>query len=257
MTVVLRYADPAGNVTALVESPVHPDDRVAVSKRILALGKAEQVGFAVSPIQGGEGRLQMMGGEFCGNATRSFGYLLAKERYGTGLHHIPVEVSGAAAPLMVSADLNAGTASAEMPLPLRLSSLTVGDQTYPRVDCPGICHVLVADHAPDKALVGRILKAAAELPMEAIGVMFLEGTRLTPAVYVRSTDSLVWESSCGSGSMACGWYLSQGKSGGQHVYTFSEPGGQIEVTATVTGGAVSHASIGGRLLLSEPLTLAL
>ena len=39
------------------------------------------------------------------------------------------------------------------------------------------------------------------LEQEAWGVMFLSGQQLTPAVYVKSTDSLVWESSCGSGSV--------------------------------------------------------
>ncbi|MCB5943064.1 hypothetical protein LJB68_16170, partial [bacterium 210820-DFI.6.52] len=42
--------------------------------------KAEQVGFVKRPIMDGEARLEMMGGEFCGNALRSFGMIISKNR---------------------------------------------------------------------------------------------------------------------------------------------------------------------------------
>ena len=257
MNLVLRYADPAGNITAIVESPVHPEDRVSISKAILALGKAEQVGFAVSPLLGGDGRLQMMGGEFCGNAARSFGYLLATERYSSGQHRISVEISGADAPLSVTADLHLGTAAAEMPLPLGMSTLTVAGQALPLVELPGICHVILEGQAPSYTLVQQVLDAARPLPYEAIGVMFLERLQLTPAVYVRSTDSLVWESSCGSGSTACGWYLSQEKPQGEYTYAFSQPGGTIQVAVTSSGQTISKISMGGPLTLSLPVSLTL
>ena len=80
----LYYADPAGNITAMVQSPIAPGDRVRVAKAILALGRAEQVGFLTEPILGGDCRLEMMGGEFCGNAARSLGYLTALTRQETG-----------------------------------------------------------------------------------------------------------------------------------------------------------------------------
>lgn len=257
MSIVLRYANPAGNITAIVESPVHPDDRISLSKRILDLGKAEQVGFVVPPQSGGEGRLQMMGGEFCGNAARSFGYLLATEHYSNGIHNISVEISGIATPLTITTDLDSSTASAEMPLPLGLSTLTVGTKMLPKVDCPGICHIIVEHQVPDETLVQKILAAARPLPYEAIGILFLNDLQMTPVVYVRSTNSLVWESSCGSGSTACGWFLSRKKTDGQYTYMFSEPGGCIETTVLVSNHNVSHIAIGGPLTLSDPLRIDL
>lgn len=257
MNIVLRYANPAGNITAIVETPVHPEDRVQVSKEILSRGTAEQVGFAVSPVQGGEGRLQMMGGEFCGNATRSFGYLLAFERFSSGRHSIAVEISGAAAPLSVTADLDQGTSAAEMPLPLGLSFLSVDGHTFPKVDCPGICHIIAEGLPPSEPLVHQVLHAMASAQYDAIGVLFLNGLQMTPAVYVRSTESLIWESSCGSGSTACGWYLSQGKSDGKYDYSFAQPGGTIEVAVLKSAGQVSRISMGGPLTLSPPVSLTL
>lgn len=252
----LCYADPAGNITAMVQSPVAPGHRVRVSKAILALGRAEQVGFLTEPILGGDCRLEMMGGEFCGNAARSLGYLTALSRHKTGTHTLAVEISGAPAPVPVTADLDRGWAWANMPLPLRLIQTEVAGRSYPTVFCPGICH-LMAERAPEEAFLTEALAALSAYHPEAAGVMFLEGDRLTPAVYVRSTDSLVWESSCGSGSTAWGWYLAQTAPDGQQAYRFREPGGVIETAVTKQAGAVTRIFMGGPLSLSEPLELSL
>ena len=252
----LIYADPAGNITALVQSPVAPGQRVRVAKEILALGRAEQVGFLTEPILGGDCRLEMMGGEFCGNAARSLGYLTALTRHKAGTHTLAVEISGAPAAVPVTADLDRGWAWANMPLPLGAAQTEVAGQGYPTVFCPGICH-LIAERPPEEAFLAEALAALSAFSPEAAGVMFLEGDKLTPAVYVRSTDSLVWESSCGSGSTACGWYLAQNAPDGQYTYHFREPGGVIETAVTKVEGAVTRIFMGGPLSLSEPLELGL
>lgn len=252
----LYYADPAGNITAIVQSPIAPGDRVRVAKAILALGRAEQVGFLTEPILGGDCRLEMMGGEFCGNAARSLGYLTALTRHETGVHTLAVEISGAPEPVPVTADLDQGRAWANMPLPLNLLQTKVAGRAWPTVFCPGICH-LIAERPPEEAFLAEALKALAAYRPEAAGVMFLVGDKLTPAVYVRSTDSLVWESSCGSGSTACGWYLAQNAPDGQHTYRFREPGGVIETAVTKAEGAVTRVFMGGPLSLSEPVELVL
>ena len=79
MKLELVMADPAGNRTALVLSPVPPEGRGPLAARLMALPElhAEQVGFVLPPSAGGLFRLEMMGGEFCGNAARSFGLYLA------------------------------------------------------------------------------------------------------------------------------------------------------------------------------------
>ena len=79
MNVEIMKADPTGNSTILVLSPVPAEERDRVSSRLMAAegGWAEQVGF----VSGGAEapRLDMMGGEFCGNASLSLAAWLAEE----------------------------------------------------------------------------------------------------------------------------------------------------------------------------------
>ena len=76
--------DPAGNVTAIVCSDVPAAERARVAAQILRLPELgiEQVAFLTEPRSGGEIRLEMMGGEFCGNArkrrNRALGFLAAR-----------------------------------------------------------------------------------------------------------------------------------------------------------------------------------
>ena len=74
MEIHFVIADPAGNITAIVKDGVADDDYRSVAAAIMQdpQWKVEQVGFITEPKVGGEARLQMMGGEFCGNAARSF-----------------------------------------------------------------------------------------------------------------------------------------------------------------------------------------
>ena len=81
MEVKLRVADPAGNITIFVTSPVERNLYAKVANELLAIKefRGEQVGF-IERHEDGSSHMEMMGGEFCGNATRSFGYLLGKEQ---------------------------------------------------------------------------------------------------------------------------------------------------------------------------------
>ena len=63
MKVQVRYLNPAGNITAVVLSSVLPELRPALSRAIMAQGRAEQVGFAATPRLGGDCRVEMMGSE--------------------------------------------------------------------------------------------------------------------------------------------------------------------------------------------------
>ncbi|MBQ8670873.1 MAG: hypothetical protein IJ508_06510, partial [Oscillospiraceae bacterium] len=73
MEVELIPVDPAQNYTLFVTSPVEAALRPRVAAALMKRQDppAEQVAFvtAFSPLP----RMEMMGGEFCGNASRSFG----------------------------------------------------------------------------------------------------------------------------------------------------------------------------------------
>ena len=81
MKLTLCTADPAGNITLLVETPVDPAEYHSVANQLMAIEQfhCEQVGFITEPVMGGGIRLEMMGGEFCGNATMSLGAVLARD----------------------------------------------------------------------------------------------------------------------------------------------------------------------------------
>ena len=94
--------NPTQNMTLLVESPLRREDYAKVADSIMAYESvyAEQVGFIERPGSGSKAvaRLQMAGGEFCGNAAMSLAAYVAwldkKEKFLSGARIIPLEVSG-------------------------------------------------------------------------------------------------------------------------------------------------------------------
>ena len=109
--------DPAGNVTAIVCSDVPAAERARVAAQILRLPELgiEQVAFLTAPRSGGEIRLEMMGGEFCGNALRCAGFYQALRNGAQGKSCVFAEISGADGVQPVMADAVEGTASTVMP----------------------------------------------------------------------------------------------------------------------------------------------
>lgn len=90
-------ADPSGNITLFLLDPVAPEIRKALNQKLLSLDPSvEQIGCL--SLKESQPQVEMMGGEFCGNATRSagaYGLLLSGEK--KGLSRSPA----AAAPLLL------------------------------------------------------------------------------------------------------------------------------------------------------------
>ena len=262
MKLRLIMADPAGNRTALVLTRVPREDYAPLAAELLAREelRAEQVGYCLPPSrEGSAGRLEMMGGEFCGNAARSFGLLLARER-GGGRQKVPVEVSGCPRLLPVEADPEAGLAESPMPLPRALEELEVpGLGLLPAVLLEGITHVLLPGVPPSEEICLRVREAASRRwDWEALGTIFLgEGGFLTPVVAVRATGSAVWESSCASGSTAAAVWLARDLAEGARPFRFPQPGGVIAGMVEKTAGRVLRVTVGGPVGLEEPLALSL
>jgi diaminopimelate epimerase len=271
----LVVADPAKNITAFVLDPVPAENRAALAAAILsdpALG-AEQAAFVIPP--GREKnrywRLEMMGGEFCGNAARSFGLYAAGRMGLCGRHTVMIESSGASAPIPVRVDTETDRAEAEIPGPRSITALNFEGHALPVCAFEGITHVLATDLEPDRERFFAI-KAAFERNVPslpgAFGVMFA-GTpsgrtaadaafpagdadcAVTPAVYVYGTDSLVFESSCGSGSAALAVCKSRPLPGGEARYRIGQSGGVIETRVVKRAGAVVSVAIGGPVTLRE------
>jgi diaminopimelate epimerase len=268
MKAQILIADPAGNITALVLSPVAEGERVALSAAILADPSlhVEQVGFVLPPsahpAEEKLWRLEMMGGEFCGNAARSFGLYLAR-RYGYG-KNCSVLISGAKKPVALEIDVESGLARAEMPLPKDSGEIQFEGRILPVFVFDGITHIIAPDLKSGRETFFAVKKMIGNEP-DALGVLFLESPGfppedekgdvslyMKPAVYVRATDTLVFESSCGSGSAALGAWLGRKQHDGTGNYSIAQPGGIIDVRVRKERGTISEICIGGKVRLGDP-----
>lgn len=250
---VLR-ADPSGNITLFVLDPVRPAERAAVAARLMALcaTDAEQVGFVCPPERGGDGRLEMAGGEFCGNAARAFGMLLARNAGLTGTAHVRAEVSGCAPIVGVDVDLERGTAYAEMPPPRLVRRVETRGVRVTLVHLGGIAHLVVEGVAPGEAFFAAAEPLFTAFPgLDAYGVMFLADGRLTPLVKVPAVGSLVWEGSCGSGTLAAAVAQSVDAGDGVFARDYVQPAGVLRASVARRGGEVAEAGVGGTVTLGE------
>lgn len=256
MTLNVLRADPAGNITLFVLDPVPVGDRAGVASRLMEGSDVEQVGFVCPPVMGGAGRMEMAGGEFCGNATRAFGMLMAR-RLG-GVSQVLVEVSGCHRPVTVDVDLAAGTARAQMPLPRGVGRTEVDGCPATMVDLVGIAHLVAEDVPPSLGFFQKAEPLFWDIPsLDAYGVIFLDGGTMTPLVKVPAADSLVWEGSCGSGSLAAAVAQSQNAPDGPFVRTYIQPAGAVEAAVLRRDGEEASAWIGGPVRLDAPATVQL
>lgn len=251
--------DPAGNVTAIVCSDVPAAERARVAAQILRLPELgiEQVAFLTAPRSGGEIRLEMMGGEFCGNALRCAGFYQALRTGAQGKSCVFAEISGADGVQPVMADTAEGTASTVMPLPLSVQPAGWADVQAARVTFAGITHFVIDCAQPDETLVQRAIAAAPEA--SAVGAIFLDRAHgsIKPVVFVRETASCVAENSCASGSVATAVVLTADFADGITEIGIGQPGGTLEVGVQRTDGAVTGLSIGGAVRLTQTLTVTL
>ncbi len=234
--------NPSGNVTLLVTTPVSVGDRPFVASELMRQEpQAEQVGYLSS---GNSGiRLDMAGGEFCGNATMSAAVYYAKES-GLEVGTVPVEVSGM--PGTITVDLEkqldgSYRTTLDMPAPQSVSKETLPDgRELPIVRFDGISHIILEQEAPkgiEKAEAEEMVRALCEsLNVDALGLQYLdrEQNRLTPLVYVPTAGTTCWESACGSGTAAVGAYL-LAETGNPVDITLEEPAGTLRIEASENG----------------------
>ena len=247
-------ADPSGNITLFVLDPVDAAGRPALAERLMRrMGPdIEQVGFACPAREGAEGRLEMSGGEFCGNATRAFGTFLAKQAKLNGQVQIRVEASGCDRIVRVDADLERGTARAEMPLPRLVRQIDLDGICGTLVHLGGIAHLVLEEIDPSESVLERAEPVFTSFPgLDAYGVIFLNDGKMTPLVKVPAAHTLFWEGSCGSGTVAAAVAQSEELADGAFVRTYEQPAGSVEATVIRQNGSVIAAYIGGSVRFGE------
>ena len=259
---------PGGNTTLLLPASAVPaPQRAAVAAELmnsLHLG-AEQVGFI--DLDANPPSLNMMGGEFCGNACRCLAALLAmfadektqKTEIQPAEGHLTS--SGASAPVAWRVrPLAEGVPGLDAAVRIDLNGvkLTELDPGITRVDMPGMVHILLdesrypapADLAAEAA-DWRAKLNIADLP--AAGCirhppLKAEQQSILPLIWVRATNSSCPETACGSGSLALALALHAATD--RHSIPIRQPSGEdIIVTLELGPHGIQSGWIGGPVRL--------
>ncbi len=264
MNISYTKIDPSGNITLIVDSFVPRSEQSRVASELMALDtQAEQVGFLEAPFDPCCAvRLQMMGGEFCGNATLSAAAVIMRQ-FSMDAGDMLIEVSGAPEPVKVSGSVSAPdtfTGEVAMPLPEAIYECSFLDgfdcYTLPLVRFPGICHAMVPAGTMSRETAERVIGAwCRQIKADALGLMFLDkdaGT-LTPLVYVESTGSAVWEGSCASGTSAAAAYLAD-IDGEYASVRLAQPRGTLSAAAACTGSQIRSLTLSGSAIIRGKFT---
>lgn len=201
---------PSGNDTALITGIVEKEKRKPINDAVLKrFPNVEQVGFYKYDKQKNIATLEMAGGEFCGNATRSLAYLLLKARKGT----IFIKASGTKK-LLQAGIKRKNFAYAQMPIYKSINAISqIAPKLY-QVKLEGIVHLIVPNKTNYSASQLKreakcLLKKTGLLYSQpASGVMFIDDSKetidLRPIVWVRDIQTLFYETACASGTTAVG-----------------------------------------------------
>ena len=239
LTVKYYYFDPTKNYTILVESPFHKNDYKEIAKKLMEIEKeAEQVGF-IKYDKNNDISLRMAGGEFCGNATMCAGIYAAindktfKERINNNNEEISFlennsdinknkinkKVFSEALNKYIDVDIEiisnkSFSCSINMPRAKSIDIIKIADNNeYNIVNYDGISHIIIEndlDKNLDKKYFENIIKKLCDdLNLASLGIIFYDNNKksIRPLIYVKNADTLYWENSCASGSIAVYEYL--------------------------------------------------
>ncbi len=210
---VLIFSAAKGNPTAIVvASNLGRDNYPIINGEIQRqYPEVEQVGFYEE--EDNRPKLQMAGGEFCGNATRSFACLL-KEFY-PDRDSFDFYVSGYEGPVSARVEeVSDGDyfCQAELgEMPCRIERKSFQGVYFKVVDLGGITHIVVQEDDYsfcDNNYARQVEKVRTQLGVDnsAVGVLWIKEVRdliyMKPVVWVKDIDTCYYETSCGSGSIA-------------------------------------------------------
>lgn len=223
----LRFTkvNPVENMTIFILDSLAREKHISIANDLMNYNNlyAEQVGFIEEPMSiKGKSlntlRLQMMGGEFCGNATRSLAaYMVYKDhpsinKINDQEYNVILEASGNQELLNClvrkTDKENIFNSRISMPLAERITNVNINKTPAKRVDFEGISHFIVDSYkVQDKEDFYRHIKRYMEKEdYDAFGIMYYDEVKefLEPLVHVRMTNSKFWERSCASGTSAFG-----------------------------------------------------
>ncbi|MBG6181249.1 hypothetical protein [Arthrobacter sp. CAN_A1] len=251
---------PTLNMTLLVRT-VHPAEEYRdIATALMSAGHvhAEQVGFvqkASSP--GAHARLHMAAGEFCGNACMALAVLNASEQAlgREGRTQIVLEASGAENVVRCEVERRDTDyyCRLDMPLPRGAESFApaeFGNLPSTLVTYDDAVHVIVETDRIDGGTKARAERLAAQLartndaPLVAVMVYVPATGQLAPLIHIPALGSLIWESSCGSGTASVGVHLARTTRAIVSANVI-QPGGSMWVGVTHERGQATDLQIAG------------
>jgi diaminopimelate epimerase len=233
-------------------------------------------------------RLQMAGGEFCGNAIRCMGALITQDYNAKNLFSgiadyslvavtaqglsFPVEMSGVDMPLKITCwkEDDTSVVKAQMPFDMSFSDIIEKQIIWQKrkqrivvVCMAGITHILLDEQTfpfieserEQRSLVNSIAKQCQLNNDPAIGLIWYsvknQNTSIKPVVWVREIDTCIYESACGSGTFALCMYKLVTDPKLENVYQIEQPSKRvIKAGATKIGNIFKNAYIEGPVSLS-------
>lgn len=260
--------NPNKNTTILVFSNFPRQQYPDLAKRLMQSESvfAEQVGFVEKTSNPNVlCKLYMMGGESCANATAS---LCAYRAYQHNLRDgyvesLQIEVSGADD--LLKCDIrrygDAFRVQVPMPLPLYIRDENITCQgeyiEFGVVEYPGICHAIIFDDVQDeqsRMMAQHVVhKGLLDKQYSAKGATLYSKNKqnILPLIYVETTDTEVWESSCGSASAAIAAYLAYKHTKDIDINIKQPSGDYIRACASCCNGIINSVNIEEDVYLSS------
>lgn len=215
--------NPGGNITAIVPGKFTKKLKLKINKIILENEPTiEQVGFWVAPKKiKAKARLEMAGGEFCGNALRSLGALVSLNQ--KNKKPFWLESSGIKTELKVTVSKNKSAFSMLIKDIRSLSDICT---------LPGISHI-VTEEIFTKEGAKLLLEGNSLIDQKASGVISYKKERtiykINPIVWVKATKTLYEETACASGTIALAYILY--KKNGIKNLSIKQPSGVVFKTS--------------------------
>lgn len=259
--------NPNKNATIIVLNDYPREKYAILSKELMRLESvyAEQVGFIEKATDTqAYCRLHMMGGEFCANAVASLcTYLAYEEKIEVGEKtQCKLEVSGSKNLIECETQrLSKGyRARITMPLPfeIREGSLTYRGQDikFGIVEYSGICQAIVYDefqNEQSKLLAHHILNHGMKEDYATKGVTLFSNKSLNilPLIYVKETNTEIWENSCGIASASLAVYMAY-KQAKDITINIAQPSGDyVCAHAAYDNGFIHRVTIEEDVFLSS------
>ncbi len=232
---------PAENTTVLIINNIAKEKYNFIAKKILSYISlnAEQVGFIVKPKNTDSlCKLEMAGGEFCGNAVLATGALMRFLEY-SKKPDFKIETSDKESLNCFAEEIKPRIykVKSEMPLKYNIQEWEYNEDLKLKgvmVEFEGITHILLPGNKDlSDIVIKKIFKQLKKKKtIKALGIIFYTGQdnsfKIKPYVYVPQAGSIVPERSCGSGSLALGIYIAT-KNRDTHCLEIKQPGGVINV----------------------------